>query len=232
MYAPLSALGDVVGAEGCRLIQLRNTAQRTHKIIVSMSAVSENRAVEHLSRQCLEAGLAKIYESPADNGEVILVVRRPAAGVREPTDEAMLDTVKGLEGDTWLTRGSSSRPDGSADPERQVTVMNARAAELVAGGTARMPLAGDQIYVDLDLSVRNLPPGSLLAVGQAVLQISDAPHLGCAKFVERFGAEAMRFVNSRLGRQLRLRGMNTQVVQPGLVHPGDVVTRIRTAPGA
>jgi MOSC domain-containing protein YiiM len=137
--------------------------------------------------------------------------------------------VTGLAGDNWLTRGSSSRTDGSADPERQVTVMNARAAELVAGGTDRMPLAGDQIYVDLDLSVGNLPAGSLLAVGQAVLQVSDAPHLGCAKFVDRFGAEAMRFVNSRLGRQLRLRGMNAQVVQPGLVRPGDVATRRQIA---
>jgi MOSC domain len=111
-------------------------------------------------------------------------------------------------------------------------VMNARAAELVAGGTDRMPLAGDQIYVDLDLSVGNLPAGSLLAIGQAVLQVSDAPHLGCAKFVDRFGAEAMRFVNSRLGRQLRLRGMNAQVVQPGLVRPGDAVIRRQiAAPG-
>jgi hypothetical protein len=179
--------------------------------------------MEHLSRQRLESGLGKIRESPADRGRVILVVRRPAVGVRELADEAMLDTVAGLAGDNWLTRGSS-RTDGSADPERQVTVMNARAAELVAGGTDRIPLAGDQIYVDLDLSVGNLPAGSLLAVGQAVLQVSDAPHLGCAKFVDRFGAEAMRFVNSRLGRQLRLRGMNAQVVQPGLVRPGDVVT--------
>ena len=184
--------------------------------------------MEHLSRQRLESGLGKIRESPADHGRVILVVRRPAVGVRELADEAMLDVVTGLAGDNWLTRGSS-RPDGSADPERQVTVMNARAAELVAGGTDRMPLAGDQIYVDFDLSVGNLPPGTMLAVGQAVLQVSDAPHLGCAKFVERFGAEAMRFVNSRLGRQLRLRGMNARVVQPGLVRPGDVVTRRQIA---
>jgi MOSC domain-containing protein YiiM len=182
--------------------------------------------MEHLSRQRLESGLGTIRESPADRGRVILVVRRPAVGVRELADEAMPGTVTGLAGDNWLTRGSSS---GSADPERQVTVMNARAAELVAGGTDRMPLAGDQIYVDLDLSVGNLPAGSLLAVGQAVLQVSDAPHLGCAKFVDRFGAEAMRFVNSRLGRQLRLRGMNAQVVQPGLVRPGDVVTRRQIA---
>ena len=184
--------------------------------------------MEHLSRQRLESGLGKIRESPADRGRVILVVRRPAAGVRELADEAMLDTVTGLAGDNWLTRGSS-RTGGPADPERQVTVMNARAAELVAGGTDRMPLAGDQIYVDLDLSVGNLPAGSLLAVGQAVLQVSDAPHLGCAKFAGRFGAEAMRFVNSRLGRQLRLRGMNAQVVLPGLVRPGDVVTRRQIA---
>ena len=109
--------------------------------------------------------------------------------------------------------------------------MNAQAAELVAGGPDRMPLAGDQIYAGLDLSVGNLPAGSLLAVGQAVLQVSDAPHLGCAKFAGRFDAEAMRFVNSRLGRQLRLRRMNAQVVQPGLVRPGDVVTRRQiTAP--
>ena len=184
--------------------------------------------MEHLSRRRLESGLGKIRGSPADRGRVILVVRRPAAGVRELADEAMLDTVTGLAGDNWLTRGSSSRTGGPADPERQVTVMNARAAELVAGGTDRMPLAGDQIYVDLDLSVGNLPAGSLLAVGQAVLQVR-APHLGCAKFAGRFGAEAMRFVNSRLGRQLRLRGMNAQVVRPGLVRPGDAVTRRQIA---
>lgn len=141
----------------------------------------------------------------------------------------MLDAITGLAGDNWLTRGGSSRPDGSADPQRQVTVMNVRVTELVAGGMDRMPLAGDQLYVDLDLSVGNLPAGSLLAVGQAVLEVSDAPHLGCAKFVERFGAEAMRFVNSRQGRHLRLRGMNTRVVQPGPVRPGDVVTRRQIA---
>jgi MOSC domain-containing protein YiiM len=104
-------------------------------------------------------------------------------------------------------------------------VMNARAAELVAGGTERMALCGDQLYVDLDLSVDNLPAGSLLAVGQVVLRVSEAPHTGCAKFVERFGAEAMRFVNSRVGRQLRLRGMNTRVIIPGTVRLGDLATK-------
>ena len=179
----------------------------------------------HVPRECLEAGLDRIRASPRDAGRVVLVVRRPAVGVRQVAAEAVLSPVAGLAGDNWLARGSRSMPDGSADPQRQVTVMNSRAAELVAGGTDRMPLAGDQLYIDLDLSVGNLPAGSLLLVGQAVLQVSDAPHLGCAKFVDRFGAEAMRFVNSPTGRQLRLRGMNTQVVRPGLVRPGDMAAK-------
>ncbi len=183
----------------------------------------------HLSRQRLEAGLGHIRNSPREDGWVVLVVRRPGVGRRDLPAEAMLDQVAGLAGDNWLARGAASTPDGSADPQRQVTVMNARVAELVAGGTDRMPLAGDQLYIDLDLSVDNLPAGSLLTVGQAVLQVSDAPHLGCAKFVERFGAEAMRFVNSRVGRQLRLRGMNTRVLQPGIVRPGDIATRPHVA---
>lgn len=185
----------------------------------------ENRFVEHLPREHLMAGLGHIRDSPRDGGRVVLVVSRPAVGQRELLAEAVLDQVAGLDEDNWLARGSRSTADGSADLERQVTVMNVRAAELVAGGRERMPLAGDQLYVDLDLSLGNLPAGSLLAVGQAVLRVSEAPHLGCTKFVERFGAEAMRFVNSRLGRQLRLRGMNARVVVPGIVRPGDLATK-------
>jgi hypothetical protein len=181
--------------------------------------------MEHLSRERLMAGLGQIRDSPRDSGRLVLIVRRPAVGERERPAEAVLDGVAGLAGDNWLARGSRSTPDGSADLQRQVTVMNARVAELVAGGTDRMPLAGDQLYIDLDLSHENLPPGSLLAVGQAVLQVSDAPHLGCAKFVERFGAQAMRFVNSRTGRQLRLRGMNARVVVPGTVRLGDLAAK-------
>lgn len=185
--------------------------------------------MKHLSRARLEAGLDQILASPRDHGVVVLLVRRPAVGVRDLPAEATLDSACGLVGDNWLDRGSRSTPDGSADPHRQVTVMNARVAELVAGGTDRMPLAGDQIYVDLDISVDNLPAGSLLTVGDAVLEVSEPPHLGCAKFVERFGADAMRFVNSRVGRQLRLRGMNTRVLQSGVVRPGDPAAKGRVA---
>jgi hypothetical protein len=190
-----------------------------------MAAVRDNRAVEHLSRELLEAGLGHIRESPRDRGQVRLMVRRPATGERDVLTEAALDRVEGLVGDNWLARGSSRTPDGSANPLTQVTLMNARVAELVACGTQRMPLAGDQIYLDLDLSIENLPPGSLLAIGEAVLEVSTEPHTGCAKFVERFGAEAMRFVNSRLGRQLRLRGMNTRVVVPGTIRLGELAAK-------
>lgn len=185
--------------------------------------------MQHLSRAHLDASLGSILDSPRDSGLVVLVVRRPAVGERELPAEAMLDAASGLVGDNWLDRGSRSTPDGSADPQRQVTVMNARVAELVAGGTDRMPLAGDQLYVDLDISVANLPAGSMLAVGGAILEVSDAPHLGCVKFVERFGPDAMSFVNSRVGRQLRLRGMNTTVVRPGVIRPGDRASAIRVA---
>ena len=186
--------------------------------------------MEHLSRERLEAGLGQVRESPHDGGRVVLIVRRPAVGQRDVPAAALLDPAAGLDGDNWLTRGSTRTPDGSADPGRQITVMNARVAELVAGGTERMPLCGDQLYVDLDLSVDNLPPGSMLAVGRAVLRVSEAPHLGCAKFVERFGGEAMRFVNSRRGRQLRLRGMNTRIVVPGTVRVGDVAAKAPVTP--
>jgi MOSC domain-containing protein YiiM len=186
--------------------------------------------VEYQSRDRLAAGLGLICASPRDAGRLVLIVRRPAAGERDVPAEAVLHQATGLDGDNWLDRGSRSTRDGSADPRKQVTVMNARVAELVAGGTERMPLAGDQLYLDLDLSLDNLPPGSLLAVGQAVLQVSDVPHLGCAKFVERFGAEAMRFVNSRAGRRLRLRGMNARVVVPGVVRIGDVAAKASSYP--
>ena len=186
--------------------------------------------MEHVSRERLEAGLDHIRRSPQNRGRLVLVVRRPEVGHRDLPDEAILNQVTGLEGDNWFTRGSSSTPDGSAHPDKQVTVINARLAELVAGGPERMALAGDQLYLDLDLSVDNLPAGSLLTVGDAVLRVSEAPHTGCAKFIERFGTDAIRFVNSRLGRRLRLRGMNTRILVPGTVRVGDLAVKAGAPP--
>lgn len=186
--------------------------------------------MEHLSRERLFAGLDRIRAAPPDGGRLVLIVRRPTAGEREVLADAVLTRETGLAGDNWLARGSSRTPDGAADPHKQITVMNARVAELVAGGTNRMALCGDQLYLDLDLSVDNLPAGSLLAVGQALLRVSEAPHTGCAKFVERFGGEAMRFVNGRTGRHLRMRGMNARVVVPGPVRLGDLAVKVPLPP--
>ncbi|HEU5034717.1 MAG TPA: hypothetical protein VFT62_08195 [Mycobacteriales bacterium] len=183
----------------------------------------------NLSRESLEAALDHLRAAPSDHGALRYVVARPHPGERVVLAEGRLDVEMGLVGDSWKARGSRHTPDGDAEQSKQVTVMNVRVAELVAGGAQRLPLCGDQLYVDLDLSVENVPAGSFLAVGDAVLQVSPEPHLGCKKFVARFGSEAMRFVNSRLGRQLRLRGVNTSVVVAGTVRPGDVMRKV-TAP--
>jgi hypothetical protein len=141
-------------------------------------------------------------------------------------DVGMLDLELGLVGDVWLARGSRSRPDGAANPLAQLTLMNARTAELVTGSRERWPLAGDQLYVDLDLSIENLPAGTRLAVGEAVVEITEEPHTGCAKFSARFGSDALKFVNKPPGRELRLRGVNARVVTPGAVRAGDAISKI------
>ncbi len=181
---------------------------------------------EHRDLAELEAGLDHVRRAPADGGVVALIVRRPAVDEREVVDVAALDLTQGLAGDTWQVRGSKSTEDGSADPEAQLTVMNARSAALVAVAPERWQLAGDQLYVDLDLGVDNLPPGTRLAMGDAVIEITAKPHLGCAKFNARFGVDALKLVNSPAGRELRLRGANARVVVPGTVRRGDEVRKL------
>jgi hypothetical protein len=179
----------------------------------------------------MEGALDDIRRAPSDGGRVELVVRRPTPGEREVLDEGVLDLTGGLVGDGWSTRGSRHTPDGSADPDMQLNIISARVSHLVAVDPARRVLAGDQLHVDLDLSEDNLPPGTRLALGTAVVEVTARPHLGCAKFVERFGRDAMRFVNSPLGRRLRLRGLNARVVVAGTVRPGDEVHKLPAASG-
>lgn len=173
----------------------------------------------------LEAGLEEIRRSPADDGIVRLIVRRPSPGEREPMETAQLDIADGLVGDGWRARGSRRTADGSADPEAQVTLMNARVAALLAGPPDAWPPAGDQLYVDLDLAESNLPAGTRLAVGDAVLEVSAVPHTGCALFGSRFGTDALRFVNTPQGRALRLRGLNARVVRGGAIRRGDRISK-------
>ena len=172
----------------------------------------------------LEAGLDHLRAAPRGEGVVELIVRRPTVDERETVDEAELDLEDGLVGDSWRARGrSGGRP---ANEKAQITVTNARSAALVAGDRERWPLAGDQLFVDFDLSGEHIPPGTQLAVGTAVIEVTDDPHTGCKKFSARFGLEALKFVNSPEGRELNLRGINTRVVQPGTVRVGDAIRRL------
>lgn len=182
--------------------------------------------ITHLTMTELEAGLDHIRQAPKDGGSLELIVRRPAVDARESLDVAELDTATGLAGDTWVMRGSSRTPDGLRHPDMQLNVMNARAVALVAQVRERWALAGDQLYVDLDLSEGNLPAWTKLALGSAIIEVTDQPHTGCAKFVARFGVDAMKFVNSPVGRSLRLRGLNARVVQPGTIRVGDTVRKL------
>ena len=176
--------------------------------------------------EALEAGLPEILAAPSDLGTVELVVRRPAEGEREILDEGVLDLDRGLVGDRWRPAAPGAYGGDDDGKRAQVTLMNARVIELVAGQRDRWPLAGDQLYVDLDLQYENLPPGTRLQVGSAVLEVTDLPHTGCAKFTARFGSAATQFVNGRTHRELRLRGMNTRIVSPGTVRPGDSIRKL------
>ena len=177
----------------------------------------------------LEAALAALAPSPKDAGRLELIVRRPAVGEREVLDEADLDLTVGLVGDTWNQRPSSRTPDRSPHPLMQLNVMNSRVVSMIAGERARWPLAGDQLYVDLDLSAGNLTPWTRLAIGTAVIEVTDQPHTGCGKFVSRFGVDAMKFVNSPEGRELNLRGINARVVVPGRIRSGEAIVKLGTA---
>jgi hypothetical protein len=177
---------------------------------------------KHLTASELEAGLDEIRQAPQDCGTVEMIVRRPQVGEREILEEGHLDPAHGLVGDSWSIRGAGRPPNTDV----QLTLMNVRVTALVAQDKTRWPLAGDQLYVDLDLSADNLPAGTQLAIGSAVIQVSAPPHTGCAKFVERFGMDAMLFVNSTQGKELHLRGINASVVQPGVIRVGDTVRKL------
>ena len=183
-----------------------------------------------VTREELEAGLEEIRAAPKDDGVVQLIVRRPAVGGREVLEEGLLDRVHGLVGDNWETRGSSRTADGSAHPAMQLNIMSARAIALIARDKTRWSLAGDQLFVDMDLSEANMPPGTRLMMGSAIVEITDIPHTGCEKFHRRFGFEATKFVNSAEGRSLHLRGLNARVVESGSVRVGDVIRKAPRQP--
>jgi MOSC domain-containing protein YiiM len=183
----------------------------------------------HRTTEELDAGLDHIRAAPADAGAVVLIVRRPAIGEREVLDVAELSLAEGVVGDTWQHRGSRQTEDGGPHPDMQLNLINARAIAHISPDPDRRALAGDQLHVDLDLSAANLPPGTRLALGTAVIEVTAQPHNGCAKFSERFGIDAVRWVNSPEGKRLHLRGINAKVVQAGTVRPGDTVRKVASA---
>jgi hypothetical protein len=181
--------------------------------------------VDHVGLARLERGLDEIRRSPSDRGLIELIVRRPAIGERELLAEATIDETVGIVGDCWHWKPSSKTTDGGPNPGAQVTLMNSRVASLVAGEPERRALAGDQLYVDMELSERNLPPGTRLRAGSALIEITAVPHRGCGKFTKRFGVDAAKFVNSKVGRELNLRGVNARVLERGTVRVGDLVEK-------
>jgi hypothetical protein len=183
--------------------------------------------VHHRTADELESYLDHLRRAPKDFGTLELLVRRPAVDQREVLAKGRLDADHGLVGDTWRFRGSKRTPDGLAHPDMQLNVMSHRMVEFLAIDPDRRALAGDQLYPDLDLSGANLPVGSRLVIGEAVIEVTDQPHRGCDKFMARFGEAALRFVNSRVGREMRLRGLNARVVVGGVVRPGDAVAKLR-----
>lgn len=174
----------------------------------------------------IEAAMAASGASPRNHGRVRLIVARPAVGERRVLDEGVLDVDTGLVGDNWWARGSKLTMNGTAHFGQQVTLMNSRMIQALTGDVGLWPLAGDQLYVDLDLSERNLKVGRQLRIGAALVEVSEIPHNGCAQFTERFGHDAIRWVNSAEGRAVRRRGVNVTVMQGGVVRVGDVVSKV------
>ncbi len=174
--------------------------------------------MKHLTTAEIEKELNEVLESPTDDGVLNLIVRRPKENEREVLETGELDIEKGLVGDDWLTR------DGNFDT--QLTIMNSRIAALLAQDESRRELAGDQLFIDLNLTDENLPHGTRLAIGSAIIEITKQPHNGCKKFVERFGLDAMKFVNSPIGKQFHLRGIYARVIQSGAIRQGDTVKKI------
>ena len=182
--------------------------------------------VKHLTTAELEAGLDEVRKAPNDEGTLDMIVRRPETEKREILEVGELSVEEGLVGDNWKDRGSGMTDDGKSHPEMQLNIMGSRAIDLIATTKERWHLAGDQLFIDINLSPENLPPGTPLSLGSAVIEVTAMPHTGCKKFVARYGADAMKFVNSDEGSALRTRGMNAKVVQGGTIKVGDVVKKV------
>ena len=190
--------------------------------------ISADEITTHLTREELEAGLPEILESPADQGRLEAIVIRPRKRERISLTEGELSPAGGVHGDNWAVGCWKTLPDGSPHPDVQIAIMNSRCIAHIAREKERWELAGDQLYVDLDLSDENLPTGQRIRIGEdgAVLEITAEAHNGCRAFRDRFGIEALKFVNSPEGKKHHLRGIYAKVVEAGTVRVGDAVRKL------
>ena len=180
----------------------------------------------HLTMEELRAGLPDIRASPADGGELRAIVFRPAHGERRDVESAEISLAGGVHGDHWAKKCWKETEDGRPHPDVQICIMNARSIALIAQERANWPPAGDNLFLDMNLSPENLPPGTRLSLGSAILEITAVPHNGCDSFIARYGRDACVFVNTGEGKQLRLRGIYARVVKDGRVSVGDRATRM------
>lgn len=170
-------------------------------------------------------GFEAVRNSPSDQGLLEAIVIRPVSNERRSLQQCRLSPEGGTEGDSWAKGCWLKLPDGRPHPDVQICLMNSRMIHLVAGERDRWELAGDNLFVDLNLSRENLPTGQRLQIGECVLEITAQAHNGCAKFRQRFGPSALSFVNSPTGKQFRLRGVYAKVIQAGDVRVGDQITK-------
>jgi len=180
----------------------------------------------HFTLAELQAGLPDIIASPADTGLLEAIVIRPSAGERRELDSVEISLAGGVHGDNWALGCWKTTDDGKPHPDVQICIMNSRCIAKVAGSRENWAPAGDNLFIDMDLTRENLPTGQRLAIGSAIVEVTADPHTGCANFVERYGREATVFVNTGEGRKLRLRGIYARVVQDGRVSVGDRVVKV------
>lgn len=180
----------------------------------------------HVTTAIIEKQLPYVEASPKDNGVIKLIVVRPKTNKRQILDSCFISYEKGMEGDNWTLGCWKTTEDGSPHPDVQIAITNYRIHEIFSNLDKDRALAGDNLFVDLDLSERNLKAGDRLALGSAIIKITSVPHNGCGKFKERFGIDALKFVNSPIGKQMHLRGIYAKVIQNGIVSVNDTIKKI------